>query len=404
MRWLPDVTALLKYVLVAITIGVMLTNEQMVSCRDFNAGVVSGSLLEEGCQPSVKSALGPWATGLCATFGAQALVFAFAIVVKQWTLWPSHAGRVAQVVWCSSFLFLTVQLLVLSKVELLEPLFSCKSGAQPDASAFGIDSQNYANTDAYATDWSGMHAPYASGSPSRGTHWLPTNLPACPTPPPTPPPTGGAPMAIMSNCSDGADDVASTNAIWDWNNDDLANPKKGSTLCLSAYRDECLAAEANHEHARLIVTRNADRWYFNTTDHSVRRAPENKLAFSMDCGFPDGCNHPGLNLFVSSPYCSASGGKTCSNAKFNLDNLLIQSDNKDFHQCLTVGCFTRNEGTSTPGGTFYYTPYTIHHTPYLIPHTSYTIGNCAIFNKIRDASACQMKCQEVVQSINSTVY
>jgi hypothetical protein len=143
----------------------------------------------------------------------------------------------------------------------------------------------------------------------------------------TGPPTGGAPMAIMSNCSDGADDVASTNVIWDWNSDDLANPKKGSTLCLSAYRDECLAAEANHEHARLIVTRNADRWYFNKTDHSLRRAPENKLAFSMDCGFPDGCNHPGLNLFVSSPYCSASGGRTCSNAKFNLDNLLIQSDN-----------------------------------------------------------------------------
>jgi hypothetical protein len=188
----------------------------------------------------------------------------------------------------------------------------------------------------------------------------------------TGPPTGGAPIAIMSNCSDGADEVTPDDVLWNWNNNDLLNPEIGSSICLEVYPTECLAAEANHEHAWLIVTRNADKWYWNQTDFTLRRAPDNKLAFAINCNFLDGCNHDGANLFVSSPYAAGSHAQVVKyNSVFNAEDMMITSDNSAFHQCLSVGCFTRGKGTSTPG------------------------GNCAIYGGVKDASACQMKCQGV---------
>jgi hypothetical protein len=125
-------------------------------------------------------------------------------------------------------------------------------------------------------------------------------------------------MAMMNNCTLAADDVSAKSAQWTWDPNGLNNPKLGSSICLRSSPTECLAAQAVHEHARVIVTRNADMWYFNQTDHTIRDVKSaNELAFAINCNYPDGCNHDGANLLVSSPYVVNSRQKlTNVNAQF----------------------------------------------------------------------------------------
>jgi hypothetical protein len=64
LRFLPDVAALMKYGLVALTIGVTLTQHDIVRCKDLKDAVggvvleVSGADMSDGCNPSVEPLLG----------------------------------------------------------------------------------------------------------------------------------------------------------------------------------------------------------------------------------------------------------------------------------------------------------------------------------------------------------
>ena len=80
-------------------------------------------------------------------------------------------------------------------------------------------------------------------------------------------PQGGSPMALMSPCSAESYDQD----LWNWTSwADLTNPNKGSPLCLQFWPTMCLATEADHEHSRVTVTRNPEKWYYNDTDWTLR--------------------------------------------------------------------------------------------------------------------------------------
>jgi hypothetical protein len=69
-------------------------------------------------------------------------------------------------------------------------------------------------------------------------------------------PDGGAPMALITPCEN--EEVG--NYKWTWYYDALTDPQMGSTICMQDWDGHCLAAEADHERARLVVTRNGDKW------------------------------------------------------------------------------------------------------------------------------------------------
>jgi len=198
-------------------------------------------------------------------------------------------------------------------------------------------------------------------------------------------PDGGAPMALITPCKN----EELNNYKWTWNYADLTNRFVGSKICMTEWDGHCLAAEADHEHARLVVARNGDYWYYNEEGKYIARlyfAPEMGLAeesyhISINCAFKEGCLHDGANLFVQRP--SVPQGD-------NTKILIMQGDTPPYednigfletmvsraalgqnHQCISMGCFQRGQGMANTG------------------------GNCAIFQDLPDAMACQKYCQDV---------
>jgi hypothetical protein len=90
-------------------------------------------------------------------------------------------------------------------------------------------------------------------------------------------------MALMMPCADSNEN----SDLWIFDSVKIANPALGSTICLKDWPSHCLAAQADHEHAGLIVTRNAEHWYYNQEDETIRLAPANKFAVRpCFAGFP----------------------------------------------------------------------------------------------------------------------
>jgi hypothetical protein len=104
-------------------------------------------------------------------------------------------------------------------------------------------------------------------------------------------------MALIAPCKN----EELNNYKWTWNYADLTNRFVGSKICMTEWDGHCLAAEADHEHARLVVARNGDYWYYNEEGKYIARlyfAPEMGLAeesyhISINCAFKEGCLHDG---------------------------------------------------------------------------------------------------------------
>jgi hypothetical protein len=192
-------------------------------------------------------------------------------------------------------------------------------------------------------------------------------------------PSGGAPMAIMTPCqNENVDDFK-----WEWEWDDLINPDVGSSICMEGWNGHCLAAEATHEHARLVITRNPDTWFYNATKtlglpNFIALMPEKKFHIAINCAFGEGCMHDGASLLVSKP--SVPEGKETQLLVLQgdtppytqqigfIESVVSQQQNQK-HQCLSMSCFERGKGYANEG------------------------GNCAIWQDVPDAQACQMACQ-----------
>jgi hypothetical protein len=190
MSYLPDLSALAKYVLVAITIGESFTEKGMVYCNDQQRGQaeVSGALLEEGCHPSVEPELTSRRSVFTGFSAIQVMVFSFVIGAKHRTPWASHAGKLVRLFIVSQVLLLGVQLLAIGDLSELTtfhhvPTYSCGTATGSGAGA-GADTsalRQYEN-------------PYGAAS---GSIMSAQNLQPCekkrPTAPPTPPPSPPAP-------------------------------------------------------------------------------------------------------------------------------------------------------------------------------------------------------------------
>jgi hypothetical protein len=210
LRVLPDVAALMKYALVAITIGVTLTQQNVVRCRDFMYEAklvqeVSGDLIYQGCHPSAESVLSSRRDLIMTIFGIQGLLYATSIKIKQRMLWPARAGQIVTVFVASQLLMLGVQLFCIGELASLRrmddlPNFHCagdtinsssmKSGLNSSYTLAHVDK----TTSAAAAAW------LASGL--RACPTLPTPPPTLPIPPsPTPPspPTSPTPAPSCSN-------------------------------------------------------------------------------------------------------------------------------------------------------------------------------------------------------------
>jgi hypothetical protein len=182
LRFLPDVAAWMKYGLVALTIGVTLTQQEVVRCRNLQDDQlnvtleVSGADMNDGCNPSVEPLLGSRRGAIMALFGIEGALIAIIITIKQRTLWPSHAGRIVGAFVVSQVVILGLQLFFIGELASLKSMHGL-----PD---FGcVDSTIY-STAHDASPSSALHRFRDLGSPA----WQATNLSACPTPP-TPPPT-----------------------------------------------------------------------------------------------------------------------------------------------------------------------------------------------------------------------
>jgi hypothetical protein len=192
-------------------------------------------------------------------------------------------------------------------------------------------------------------------------------------------------MALITPCAK----TGPNNDQWTWNMDDLTNRFMGSTICMTEWDNHCLAAEADHEHARLVVTRNGDKWYYNAEENYIARLyidPGSGLAqesyhISINCAFPEKCLHDGANLVVQRPsdpqgdntklyVDSKGGGPVDANLGF-IETLISRARLGEPHQCISMGCFQRGQGMANTG------------------------GNCAIFQDVPDAMACQKSCQDV---------
>jgi hypothetical protein len=190
------------------------------------------------------------------------------------------------------------------------------------------------------------------------------------------PPTGGAPMALMTPCQDenGLSDT------WNWEWAALSNPMVGSSICLGDWPTHCLAAEATHEHSQLVVTRNADKWYYDASDNSLNLLPDKLFRININCAFEDKCVHNGANLLLSRPQ-STSTGQANMFTVYREGSLTGQIrsavsegppvDPVNGPACLSMGCFTRGQGLANVG------------------------GNCAIWSNVSDPQACQQYCQDV---------
>jgi hypothetical protein len=109
-------------------------------------------------------------------------------------------------------------------------------------------------------------------------------------------------MALITPCAN----EELNNYKWSYNYADFTNRFVGSQICMTGWIGHCLAAEADHEHARLVVTRNGATWYYNKEGNYIARLffddglPEESFHISINCAFPEGCLHSGACVFVTS--------------------------------------------------------------------------------------------------------
>jgi hypothetical protein len=155
-------------------------------------------------------------------------------------------------------------------------------------------------------------------------------------------------MAVMTPCNN--EGVVSAAWTWDWTA--LITPGKGSTICLSSWKTACLAAEFTHEHARVIVTRNAPKFHFNPGTQQLTLLPDYALAITINCAIDNNCLADGANLLFSNAM-TPSVGSQFNLVKFTDPNKgLIHSQISDTKQptnplCLSMNCFRRGEGESS---------------------------------------------------------
>jgi hypothetical protein len=135
----------------------------------------------------------------------------------------------------------------------------------------------------------------------------------------TGPPDGGAPMALMTPCEN--EGVVDDVWIWDWAS--LTNPSIGSTICLNSWKTSCLAAEFTHEHARVIVTRNAAKFYYDADNFVLKILPAMSFAISINCAFDEKCVHDGANLLLSRVAAQPGISTQFRLAKFTTPGLFI---------------------------------------------------------------------------------
>jgi hypothetical protein len=189
-------------------------------------------------------------------------------------------------------------------------------------------------------------------------------------------PKGGAPTALMGTCHN--EEI--NDFKWTFNWPLFTNPLVGSSICMTNWKGHCLAAETAHEHARLVVTRNAAFWYYNKTGNYLALLPERKFHIAINCAFGEGCLHDGSNLLVSSPsvpegnntqFVVVNGNTPPYSPSIGFVESVVSQQQDRQHQCLTMSCFTRGQGIASVG------------------------GNCAIWANVPDAQACQMHCQEL---------
>jgi hypothetical protein len=198
MSYLPDLSALAKYVLVAITIGESFTERGVVYCNDQQRGQaeVSGTLLEEGCHPSVEPELTSRRSVFMGFSAIQFMVFSFVIGAKHRTPWASYAGKLVRLFILSQVLLLGVQLLAIGDLSELTtlhhvPTYSCGTDTGSGAGA-GVDTS--ALWQHGAASGSIMSAQNLQPCEKKRPTAPPT-LPPSPPSPPTPPtpPTPHAP-------------------------------------------------------------------------------------------------------------------------------------------------------------------------------------------------------------------
>ena len=113
-------------------------------------------------------------------------------------------------------------------------------------------------------------------------------------------------MAVMTPCAN--EGMGSDTWSWDWNA--LTNREVGSTICLDSWRTSCLAAEFSHEHARVIVTRNGAKFFYNTITQQLillgSRWPEIAFAININCALNNTCIIDGANLVLSAGWTPLS--------------------------------------------------------------------------------------------------
>jgi hypothetical protein len=187
-------------------------------------------------------------------------------------------------------------------------------------------------------------------------------------------------MALMSPCKVSTYDAD----IWNWSYAALTNPIVGSTVCLLNWPGHCLAPEADHEHSRVTVTRNAEKWYYNNTDQTFRLVQPkypfaNWMAIQINCVDKDGdinCNRDGAGILISHPSLPATIGYGLRPEPIDFDtnhgNIKSAiSESTSQAMCLGMSCFSRGIGLASEG------------------------ANCGIFQNVSDAQACQLYCRQL---------
>jgi outer membrane biosynthesis protein TonB len=193
LRFLPDVAALMKYGLVALTIGVTLTQDAMVSCKDLpdqtQAAKISGTDMKDGCNPSVEPFLSGRRDAMMSLFGIEAILFAAAIVIKQRMLWPSYAGRIVGGFMVSQVVMLGLQLFFVGELASLNSLHGLPSFGCRDNTIYSTAHDVHPFlTSGHAAAWEAAKLPACPVNPTLKPTPTPP-IPPKPTPPITPKPT-----------------------------------------------------------------------------------------------------------------------------------------------------------------------------------------------------------------------